>query len=81
MPQPKKQAWRKVRSRSVRPTDLDKLFNALRTLDRTVVEISMRVYKVPRRVWAAMLEQHRGLHDMVRERLPHLSSRREHDSL
>jgi hypothetical protein len=67
---PYKQPWRKLRSRGVRATDVDKLLNALRALDRTVVEISMEVYKVPRRDRAAMLEQHRRLHDMVRERLP-----------
>jgi hypothetical protein len=70
MPQPDKQPWRKLRSRGDRATDLDKLLNALCALDRTVVEISMNVYKVPRRDRAAMLEQQRRLHDMVRERLP-----------
>lgn len=70
MAQPKKQSWRKMHSQGVRATDLDKFLNAFRALDRTVVEISMNVYKVPRRDRAAMLEQHRRLHDMVRERLP-----------
>ncbi|HTT23509.1 MAG TPA: hypothetical protein VMG82_31565 [Candidatus Sulfotelmatobacter sp.] len=69
MPQPNKQSWRKPRFRAVRATDLDKFLNALRALDRSVVEISMKIYKVPRRDRPAMLEQHRRLHDMVRERL------------
>ena len=70
MAQPNKQPWRKLHSHGVRATDLDKLLSALRALDRAVVEISMSVYKVPRRDRAAMLEQHRRLHDMVREGLP-----------
>ncbi len=53
MPQPDKQPWRKLRSRGVRATDLDKLLNAFRALDRTVVEISMKAYNVPRRDRAA----------------------------
>ena len=72
MSQPNKQSGRKLRSHSVRATDLDKLLDAFRALDRTVVEISMNVYKVPRRDRATMLEQHRRLHDMVRERLPRI---------
>jgi hypothetical protein len=59
-----------LRSRRVRAGDVEKLLNALRALDRTVVEISMRIYKVPRRDRASMLEQHRRLHDTIRERLP-----------
>lgn len=72
MSQPKKQPWRKFRSHGVRASDIDRLLKALRALDRTVVEISMNIYKVPRRDRAAMLEQHRRLHDTVRERLPRL---------
>jgi hypothetical protein len=48
---------------------LHKFLNALRALDRTVVEISMKIYNVPLRDRAAMLEHHRLLHDKVRERL------------
>ena len=67
MPQPNKHSWRKARSRNTRPTDLDKFLSLLRSADRTVVEMSMRIYKVPRRDRAAMLEHHRRLHDVVRE--------------
>ena len=70
MSQRNKQPGRKFRSQSVRVSDVDKLLKALRALDRTVVEISMNVYKVPRRDRAAMLKHHRRLHDAVRERLP-----------
>lgn len=67
MPQPRKHLWRKAGPRRPRPTDLDQLLNLLRSVDRTVVEMSMKIYKVPRRDRAAMLEHHRRLHDMVRE--------------
>jgi hypothetical protein len=70
MPQPPARSRRKLRSDEVRATNLDKLLNAFRKLDRTVVEISLNAYKVPRRDRAAMLEQHGRLHDMVRKRLP-----------
>ena len=63
-----KQPWREFRSQGVRASDIDKLLKALRALDRTVVEISMSIYKVPRRDRAAMLKHHRRLHDSVRER-------------
>ena len=43
MPQPNKQSLPKLRLHRVRATDLNKLLNALRTLDRTVVEIFMKV--------------------------------------
>lgn len=80
MAQPNKRSWRKPHSQGVRATDLDKLLNALRALDRAVVEISMSVYKVPRSDRAAMLEQHRRLHDMVREGLPRFLYQPERDA-
>lgn len=69
MPQPRKQSWRTLRSRSTRAKDFDEFLNLLRSLDRTVVDMSMNIYNVPRRDRPAMLEQHRRLHDMVREQL------------
>lgn len=69
MPQPNKNSCPKLRSRSSRARGLDKLLNQLRALDRTVVEISMKIYNVPPRDRPAMLEQHRRLHDLVRNRL------------
>lgn len=74
MSQPKKQPWRKLPSRDIRAADVDKLLNALRALDRTVVEISMNVYRIPRHHRAALLEQHRRLHDTFREHVPRLFS-------
>ncbi len=75
MSQPNKEQWRKLRTHSLRPNDLDKLLDALRALDRTVVEISMHIYKVPRRDRTAMRERHRRLHDTIRERLPRFLSK------
>jgi len=78
MSQPNRQPWRNLPSHGVRTSDVDKLLNALRVLDRIVVEISMNIYKIPRRDRAAMLEQHRCTHNTIRERLPrflHLSQR------
>ena len=79
MPQRNKQSWRRPRFHGIRATDLDELLNALRALDRTVVEISMNAYEVPRRGRAALLEQHHRLHDMVRERLPRFLYQSERD--
>jgi hypothetical protein len=79
MPRPNKKLSRTPRSYSIQATELDKLLNALRALDRSVVEISMNVYKVPRHDRAAMLEQHRRLHDLVRERLPQFLCQPEKD--
>jgi hypothetical protein len=70
MSRPNKQSCRKLRSDHIRATDMHKLLDAIRALDQAVVEISMKVYNVPRRDRAAMLQQHHRLHDIVRERLP-----------
>ena len=80
MPQPNRQSSPKARFHGIRATDLEQLLNAFRALDRTVVEISMNVYKVPRRDQAALLKQHRRLHDMVRERLPQFLYQPERDT-
>jgi hypothetical protein len=69
MYQPHKQPPRNLRSRRVRHRNADKLFNTLRALDRTVVEISMEIYRVPRQDRAVMLKLHRRLHDTIRQGL------------
>jgi hypothetical protein len=74
MSRPNSQPWRNLRSHGIRASDLDRLLNALRALDRTVVEISMNIYKIPRRDRTAMRKQHRCLHDTIRERLPRFLS-------
>lgn len=70
MSQPPHQPLQNLRTDGVRANEVNKFLNALRALDRHVVEISMDIYKVPRRERAAMLKQHRRLHDAIRERLP-----------
>ena len=67
--QPNNQLPPKLRSSGVRASDVHKFLDVFRALDRTVVEISMQIYKVPRRDRAAMLQQHRRLHATIRERL------------
>jgi hypothetical protein len=68
--------WRKLRKGLVRTSDLDNLMNILLALDRTVVELSMHVYKIPRGHQLAMREQNRILHEAFRDRLPRALSRR-----
>jgi hypothetical protein len=68
--------WRKLRKGLVRTSDLDNLMNILLALDRTVVELSMHVYKIPRGQQVAMREQNRILHEAFRDRLPRALSRR-----
>jgi len=70
MPQPTKREQRLLSRRGFRTCDVDTFLNAFRALDRTVVEISMDLYNVPRRDRDAMLRQHRRLHDIMRKRLP-----------
>jgi len=73
MSQPTKQRPRRnLRPQSGQANDIDRFLNAFRALDRTVVEMSMHIYKIPRRDRAAVLKQHRRLHDTVRKRLPRL---------
>jgi len=72
MSQPTNQPQRKMRSHGVQANEVHKLLNALLALDRTLVEFSMDLYKVPRRDRAAMRRLHRRLHSTVRERLPGL---------
>ena len=67
MYQPKKQASQSLQSRRLQARNVDRLFNTLRELDRTVVEISMEIYNVPRRDRAVMLKLHRRLHDTIRQ--------------
>jgi hypothetical protein len=68
--------WRKLRKGSVSTSDLDNLMNILLALDRTVVELSMHVYQIPRGHQLAMREQNRRLHEAVRQRLPRSLSNR-----
>jgi len=53
----------------IRSREFEKMLEALLALDRTLVELSMRFYKIPRRHQVAMREQNRRLHTAVRARL------------
>lgn len=68
--------WRKLRKGSVSAREYNQLLDVLLALDRTVVELSMHAYNVPRNHQAAMREQNRRLHNAVRERVPRFLSRR-----
>jgi hypothetical protein len=48
------------------------MMDVLLALDRMLVEVSMRIYNVPRRDRSTMRKQNRRLHDAVREHLPRL---------
>jgi hypothetical protein len=50
--------------------DLNQELDALLTLDRRVLEFSMRIYKVSRRDRLMIRKQNRRLHDAVRQHLP-----------
>jgi len=80
MYQPHKQTPRNLRSHSIRRRNVNKLYNTLRALDRTVVEISMEIYKVPRQDRAVMLKLHRRLHDTIRQGLPGFLNRPQPDA-
>jgi hypothetical protein len=75
MSRPKRGQYGKLRPHSLQANDVAKLLDALRTLDRTVVEISMHMYRIPHHDRLAMREQHRRLHDTIRERLPRFLSK------
>jgi hypothetical protein len=70
-----KREWRKLRPHLAGASDFRQLLDTLLALDRTVVELSMRAYKLPRQHRLAMREQNRRLHNAVRERLPRLLSK------
>ncbi len=75
MSQPSKHRSQSLRSRGAQISNVDRLFGAIRALDRTVVEISMQIYRVPRRDRAIMLKLHRRLHDTIRQGLPGILNR------
>lgn len=77
MYQPSKHPTRNLHSRGTRVRKVDNLFNALRVLDRAVVEVSMQIYKVPQRDRAVMLQLHRRLHDSLPQVLPGSLNRRQ----
>ena len=64
--------WRKLRNQLMSERDVSKLLDTILALDRIVVELSMRIYNVPRRDRFVMRKQNRRLHNAVRQRLPRL---------
>jgi len=48
------------------------MLDHLLALDRMLIEVSMRLYKVPQRERFTMRAQNRRLHDAVRQHLPRL---------
>jgi hypothetical protein len=67
--------WRKPHDQIMRRDDLNKMLDILFAFDRSMVELSMRVYNIPRRDRVAMREQNRRLHHALRDRLPRLLER------
>jgi hypothetical protein len=73
MTQQDERKLRELRNQATSESDPNRMLDILLALDRMVVELSMRVYKVPRRHRFIMREQNRRLHDAVREHLPRLA--------
>lgn len=67
-----KREWHKLRSQVLSQRDPNEMLDVLLALDRMLVEVSMRLYKVPRRDRFAMRKHNRRLHDAVRQHLPRL---------
>ena len=67
-----KREARKLRSQTLSQHDPKEMLDVLLALDRMLVEVSMRLYKVPRRDRFTMRAQNRRLHDAVRQHLPRL---------
>lgn len=64
--------WRESRNSAPRQTDPAEMLDTLLALDRMLVEVSMRLYKVPRRERFTMRKHNRRLHAAVRQHLPRL---------
>jgi hypothetical protein len=72
MTQQDKREWRKLRNQVLNQRDPNEMLDVLLALDRMLVEVSMRLYNVPRRDRFTMRKQNRRLHDAVRQHLPRL---------
>ena len=67
-----KRKWRKLRNQLFNQRDPSQMLDVLLALDRMLVEVSMRIYNVPRRDRFTMRAQNRLLHNTVREHMPRL---------
>jgi hypothetical protein len=75
-----KRKWRKLRNQVLSQRDPNQLLDDLLALDRMLVEVSMRIYNVPRRDRFTMRAHNRRLHDAVREHMPRLLKRSRNQS-
>jgi hypothetical protein len=62
----------KTHNRDLRQNDANEMLDVLLTLDRMLVEVSMRLYNVPGRERSTVRKQNRRLHAAVRQHLPRL---------
>jgi hypothetical protein len=67
-----KREWGKQHTQGFNRRDPEEMMDTLLTLDRMLVEISMRLYNVPRRDRFTMRKHNRRLHAAVRQQLPRL---------
>jgi hypothetical protein len=67
-----KSEWGKQRAESLNRRDPEEMMDALLALDRMLVEVSMRLYNVPRRDRFTLRKHNRRLHAAVRQQLPRL---------
>ena len=72
MTQPDKRKWRKLHNQLLSQRHPNEMLDVLLALDRMLVEVSMRIYKVPRHDRFTMRKQNRRLHAAVRQQLPRL---------
>jgi hypothetical protein len=67
-----KREWGKPRTEGLSQRDPEEMMDTLLALDRMLVEVSMRLYNVPRRDRFTMRKHNRRLHAAVRQQLPRL---------
>jgi len=72
---PAKRNQHKMRSQPLHEADPRQMLDVLLALDRMLVEVSMRLYNIPRHDRLTMRKQNRHLHAAVREHLPRLLKR------
>lgn len=67
-----KREWGKQRTEGLNRRDPEEMMDTLLALDRMLVEVSMRLYNVPRRDRFTLRKHNRRLHAAVRQQLPRL---------
>jgi hypothetical protein len=66
MKQQRERKWRELRNQVVSESDPNRLLEILLALDQRVVELSLRIYNIPRRDRSRIRAQNRRLHEAVR---------------